>query len=322
MLSEWRSLRAGLPPHHYHMHYQLWTPESGTPRGTVVCVHGLTRNSRDFDRLASVLALQGYRVICPDIVGRGRSDYAPDPLLYHYGTYLYDLQLLLKHERVRGATWVGTSMGGILGLMLAMQRPRTISKFVLNDVGAFIPKTALERIAAYAGNLPRFNTLAQAEAYCRETYATFGLQEASDWQVFTEYTIKPVPGPRGDNDYVLAYDHALVEAFTGVPLTDVNLWPVWDANTAPTLVIRGAESDLLTREVATAMNTCAHTEVVEFAGCGHAPSLMVPTQIDVVLQFIQHPHRHLGPLTFATRTLERTAETAANYFGRFFGKKH
>lgn len=318
MLSEWRDFTAGIAPQHYTMRYQVWQPASPRPLGTVVCVHGLTRNSYDFDRLALTLAQQGYRVICPDVVGRGRSDHAPDPLLYNYATYLNDLQRLLHHERAKNVVWVGTSMGGILGLMVALQNPRQIGKLVLNDVGAFIPQAALERIASYAGNQPYFRTLAEAEDYCRKTYGTFGLRDDSDWEIFTQNSIKPIPGVRGDSDYVLAYDHALVSTFMGVPLTDVNLWPLWEANFAPTLVVRGAQSDLLTREVATAMTSCAHADLIEFDGCGHAPSLMVPDQIDAVVRYIAHPHKRLGPLTFATRTMQRTANMAGAALGKLF----
>lgn len=319
MLSEWRAFPAGLNGQQYTLRYQHWHPAVGAPHaGTVVCVHGLTRNSFDFDRLAQTLADSGYRVLCPDMVGRGRSDKAPDPLLYNYATYLNDLYLLLKHERATGVSWIGTSMGGILGMMMAAQNPRLVRKLVLNDVGAFIPQAALERIAGYAGNQPRFETLAEAEAYCRDTYGTFGLTRDSDWQVFTQNSIVPVPGQRGDNDYVLAYDHALVSTFMGVPLTDVNLWPLWESNFAPTLIVRGKQSDLLTPETAAAMATCAHAELVEFDGCGHAPSLMVSDQIETVRRFVTHPHKHLSPWAFAAKTMQRTAGMAATALGKMF----
>lgn len=318
MLSEWRQLQAGITPNAYTMHYQLWHPTVPKHIGTVVCVHGLTRNSYDFDRLAQTLAGRGYRVLCPDIVGRGRSDYAPDPLLYNYGSYLNDINLLLRHERAKNVTWVGTSMGGILGMMVAAQNPRQIAKLILNDVGAFIPKSALERIASYAGKVPRFRTLAETEDYCRKTYATFGLTSDYDWEVFTQNSIKPVVGARGDDDYVLAYDPQIGTAFSGVPLTDVNLWPLWEANFAPTLVVRGMQSDLLTPAVATAMTSCAHAELIEFDGCGHAPSLMVPGQIEAVVDFVTFPHKRLGLVDFATKTMQRTVCLASDAFNKLF----
>lgn len=318
MLNEWRTVRAGIAPQHYTMHYQVWHPEASNHKGTVLCVHGLTRNSYDFDRLAVRLADAGYRVLCPDLVGRGRSDNAPDPLLYNYASYLNDIRMLLKRERARQLIWVGTSMGGILGMTMAAQNPRLISKLVLNDVGAFIPRTALQRIADYVGKPPRFETLADAEAYCRATYGTFGLTDETDWNVFTQNSVRPVPGTRGDSDYVMAYDPALINGFTAAPLTDVNLWPLWESNFAPTLVVRGALSDVLPADVAAAMATCAHAEIVEYANCGHAPSLMVPDQIADVMHFVQTAHKRLTPWSFAAKTMERTANAAQAAWGKLF----
>lgn len=315
MQHEWRHFRAGAGPHTYNMAYQVWQPPAAA-KGTVICVHGLTRNSHDFDRLAQSLAGDGYRVLVPDIVGRGRSD-TTVAAMYNYLNYANDLQLLLRHERVRQVIWIGTSMGGILGMMASAGNQRLVQKLVLNDVGVFIPKAALQRISSYAANPPHFATLAEAEMYCRRVYASFGLTEKADWQVFTQNSVRPVPGASAD-DYVMAYDPAIMQPILSVPLTDINLWPLWDMNVAPTLVIRGVKSDLLLKSVADSMATCAHAELIEFDGCGHAPSLMVEDQIAVVRQFVAYPHRSLTPWEFAARTTARTARAFTEGFGKLF----
>ncbi|MGE3770499.1 MAG: alpha/beta fold hydrolase [Bdellovibrionales bacterium] len=264
------------------MHFQRWLPDTAQFTGTVLCVHGLTRNSYDFERLAAVLTAAGYQVIAPDIVGRGKSDRLTEPALYNYATYAADLMALIEREKLRDIAWVGTSMGGVLGMMIAAKHPRLISRLVLNDVGTFIPKASLERIVAYADKPPPvFATLEDAEAHCRKAYAAFGIARDEDWKYFTRISLQEIPG-----GYSLAYDPSIITALAASPLTDVNLLPLWSAQPMPVLLLRGAESDLLPHDIAVAMALRPSTQLVEFRGCGHAPSLTVAERIPVVAGFI------------------------------------
>jgi pimeloyl-ACP methyl ester carboxylesterase len=308
MNSTWHTVACSTALGSHTMHYQCW-PATGVSRGTVLCVHGLTRNSYDFERLALALSAEGYCVLAPDIVGRGRSDRLSDATHYNYATYVADLLTLVRHEDLRDVVWVGTSMGGILGMMLAAQVPGLVAKLVLNDIGAFIPQAALERIVSYVANPPRFATLADAESYCRKIYAPFGLVDDADWQAFTQNSITPVASPTGaDDDYVLAFDPAIGTALAATPLTDVNLWPLWEALWMPTLIVRGAESDVLPADTAATMLLKPQAQLQVFTGCGHAPSLMVPDQIAVVLDYV------INGSALPGRTLGRVWQLCVNRF--------
>lgn len=258
--------------------------EHGVPGGRVtVCVHGLTRNGRDFDRLAAALASDGRHIICPDIVGRGQSDWLPRPELYSYPQYLADMTVLLGKLGDVEVDWVGTSMGGLIGLMLAAQPHTPIRKLVLNDIGPFVPQAALARLAGYVGQAPEFATAEELEAYIRRIHAPFGLKEDADWQELARNSTRSLPEGR----LALAYDPAIGLAFQG-PLTDVNLWPLYDMIRCPVLVLRGARSDLLLPETAAEMTRRGpQAQLVEFAGCGHAPALFDPAQISVVRAFLE-----------------------------------
>lgn len=264
----------------HRLAYAEWGA-AGTAR-TLVCVHGLTRNGRDFDALAGSMASAGWRVACPDVVGRGGSDWLADPAGYGPPQYLADLTALIARLDVERISWVGTSMGGILGMLLAAQPGNPIERLVINDVGPLVPKAALERIAEYLGKAPRFADRAAAEAFIREVHAPFGRLSDAEWAHLTEHAIKP----EGDG-FVLRYDPEIRRSFGEPPFEDVDLWAVWDAIACPTLVLRGAESDLLLPETAAEMTRrgpCA--ELVELAGCGHAPALMAADQIAVVRAFL------------------------------------
>lgn len=257
--------------------------EHGMPGGRVtVCVHGLTRNGRDFDRLAAALASDGRHIICPDIVGRGQSDWLSRPDLYSYPQYLADMTVLLGKFGDVEVDWVGTSMGGLIGLMLAAQPHTPIRKLVLNDIGPFVPQAALARLAGYVGQAPEFATAEELEAYIRRIHAPFGLKEDADWQELARNSSRSLP----DGRLALAYDPAIGLAFQG-PLTDVNLWLLYDMIRCPVLVLRGAQSDLLLPETAAEMTRRGpQAQLVEFAGCGHAPALFDPAQINVVRAFL------------------------------------
>lgn len=234
-----------------------------------VCVHGLTRNSRDFDELARVLEKQR-RIACPDIVGRGRSDWLADKSQYTFITYCADMTALLARLHGRTVDWVGTSMGGQIGMILAAQANTPIRRLVLNDIGPFVPKEAPRRLLSYAGNLPPpFASLAAAELYVREIYAPFGALTDAQWAHITRYSVR-----KTDDGYVLAYDPGIVEPLKDMQRADFHIWPLWDRIRCPVLVIRGAQSDVLLPETVEEMQRRGPpVEVVEIEGSGHAPTL-------------------------------------------------
>jgi len=261
--------------------YVEWGME-GNPR-VCICVHGLTRNGRDFNELAGALQ-SDWRVLCPDIVGRGDSDRLAEPLGYGYPQYLQDMNALIARAGAARVDWVGTSMGGLIGMMLAAQPNSPIRRLVINDIGAFIPKAGLERIAGYVGKDPRFASLAEAEAALRRTANTFGLKTDDEWRRFTERSVRPV----GGGEYGLAYDPGIAKAFSGKPQADIDLWAVWDKVRCPVLVLRGAESDLLTAATAEEMkHRGPGCTVIEIPDCGHAPALMTQAQIGPVRAWLK-----------------------------------
>jgi|OM-RGC.v1.006970780 pimeloyl-ACP methyl ester carboxylesterase len=247
----------------------------------VVCVHGLTRNGRDFDRLATAMA-RDFRVIEVDVAGRGRSGWLADKTAYTYPTYLKHMGAFLDYRGLESVDLVGTSMGGLIGMLMAAQPESPIRRLVLNDVGPFIPKVALERIGEHVGKDPRFRNLQEAAAYFQTIYADFGIPDELGWSDLTLHS-----AIRQENGtYALHYDPAIGDVFQE-PMNDVDLWSVWDAITCPVLVLRGERSDLLTRETAQEMTKRGpKAELVEFPGCGHAPALMSEEQIKIVHEWL------------------------------------
>jgi pimeloyl-ACP methyl ester carboxylesterase len=275
-----RSL-ACLGPHGFHrMAYHEWAGPPGAP--TIVCVHGLTRNGRDFDHLAQALRHR-FRIVCPDVVGRGSSDFLPVAADYTYPQYLSDMTALIARLDVEEVLWVGTSMGGLMGMMLAAQKGTPIRRLVINDIGPLIAREGLERIASYAGKDPVFADQAALEAYIRQTAASFGPLSDAQWQHLAEHSGRRRP----NGTLARAYDPGIAAAFAAVT-ADIDLWALWDQVTCPTLVLRGAESDILRPQDAAAMTQRGpKARLVEFAGIGHAPALMAPDQIAVVEAFLR-----------------------------------
>ena len=248
---------------------------------TVVCVHGLTRNGRDFDHLAEALS-GASRVACPDIVGRGRSDWLPSPELYGYPQYLADMTALLARLDVESIDWVGTSMGGLIGMMIAAQPRSPIRRLVLSDVGPFVPKAALERIAGYVGTDPSLPDVAALEALLREVSAPFGLTD-EQWRHLATHSVRHKP----DGSVGLAYDPAIAHPLKTQPIEDVALWPIWDAIRCPVLLLHGEESDVLLHETAEEMGQRGpKAKVVHVPGIGHAPMMMDDAQIALVRDWL------------------------------------
>ena len=249
----------------------------------LLCVHGLTRCARDFDALARAMAGH-YRVVCPDMAGRGDSDWLADPMLYVYPQYLADVVTLIARLDVESVHWVGTSMGGLIGMMLAAQGNTPVTKLVLNEMGPVVSKVSLERIASYVGLAPAFPDLDAAERYVRTVSAPFGPHSDAEWRFLTEIVVRR----QDDGSYRMHYDPRLAEPFRAqMPDEDLELWPIYEAVRCPTLVLRGERSDLLSRATCERMAACGpKAEVVEIAGVGHAPTLLHADQIGIVRDFL------------------------------------
>jgi pimeloyl-ACP methyl ester carboxylesterase len=276
-----RSL-ASLGPHGFHrLAYWEWPGPQGA--GTVICAHGLTRNGRDFDMLAAALSAR-FRVICPDFPGRGSSPWLGESADYTYALYLSDMATLIARLDCERVDWIGTSMGGLVGLLLAAQPGTPIRRFVINDIGPLIAREGMERIATYVGRDPSFRDLAELEAALRQVAASFGPLTDAQWRHLAEISTRR----KADGTLGFAYDPGIGDAFrAAVPPVDVDLWPQWDAIACPTLVLRGAQSDLLRAADAQAMTRRGpKAKLVEFPGIGHAPALMAEDQIAVIRDFL------------------------------------
>lgn len=267
----------------HRMHYTEWG-DAANPR-VVICVHGLTRNGRDFDDLAQALH-KDFRVVCPDVAGRGKSDWLYAKEDYGYPQYMADTTTLIARITAGGDKtiyWVGTSMGGMLGMLLASRPNTPLKKLILNDVGTLIPKASMERIAAYVGNNPRFKTFKEMEAYVRTISAPFGPLTDAQWRHLTEHNTRQ----HEDDLWGMNYDPGIALAFQKGPLGDIDLSAYYDTIACPTLLLRGAQSDLLLHETALAMTQRGpRPRLVEFEGVGHAPMLMAEEQIRVVREFL------------------------------------
>ena len=259
--------------------------EWGDPRNdnVLVCVHGLTRCARDFDRFAQAMS-DRYRVVCPDVAGRGDSERLADPMLYAVPQYVADMVTLIARLDAESVNWVGTSLGGLVGLALAAQPGAPIKRLVLNDVGPVIAKAALERIATYLGQAPAFPSVEEAEKYVRAVSAPFGPHTESQWRFLTETWIRK----DAEGKWRPHYDPRIADEYKRtLPAQDIELWYLYDAIRCPTMALRGAQSDLLSRQTAEAMaRRGPKAKVVEIAGVGHAPTLLNPDQIGIVRDFL------------------------------------
>lgn len=247
---------------------------------TLFCVHGLTRNAQDFDKLAVALA-DRTRVIAVDIAGRGDSDWLPDPAGYDYPTYVWHCIMLLDKLGLPEVDWLGTSMGGLIAIGLNSVQPQRIRRLILNDVGGFLPKEALKSIVEADRN-PVFASLAEAEANLRQRYADFGPISDPDWVLLTEASTRQQP----DGTYRLHFDPNLYTSFDKAALGDINLWPLWNQVKQPVLLLRGGLSGLLLKATALGMVARGGVDLVEFADCGHAPSLLQPEQIQPIRDWL------------------------------------
>ena len=272
---------ASLSPHGFHrvVYYEWGDPANDR---VVICVHGVSRNGRDFDVLGEALA-STHRVIAPDMPGRGASQWLPDPNDYVFPTYLTTLTALIARSGAREVSWVGTSMGALLGMVMAAQRDTPLTRLVINDAGPLIELAAVARIRDYLGKAPSFATFAQAEAYIRAVSAPFGPLTDAQWEHLTRTSLVE----RSDGGYAMSYDPGIAVPFRS-NAAPPDLWPVWDAIRCATLVLRGAESDLLSRATATAMTQRGpKARLIEFPGIGHAPMMLARDQYEPVVAFLR-----------------------------------
>ncbi len=281
------------------MAYWRWG-DASNPR-VLMCVHGLSRQGRDFDTLAQALS-KHYQVICPDVVGRGESDWLADAKGYQLFTYASDMVVLMQQlrqslgvpsDKVLDIDWVGTSMGGLIGLVFTSLPPQVsgvrLRRFVLNDVGPRLRLEALQRIGEYLGQPKRFATEQEAADYLLTISAGFGPHTPEQWLALSRPLLRPAPDGEG---LVLHYDPAIAEPFIGFTADsaasgEAAVWQIYDAITSEMLLLRGANSDLLDADTARDMTQRGpRARLVEFAGVGHAPTLIAPDQLRAVEEFL------------------------------------
>jgi len=281
------------------MAYWRWG-DPANPR-VLMCVHGLSRQGRDFDTLARELSAH-YQVICPDVVGRGHSDWLADAKGYQIFTYASDMVVLVQHlraslglaaEQALDLDWVGTSMGGLIGLGFSSVPPQVsgarLRRFVLNDVGPRLRVEALQRIGEYLGRPLRFASEQEAADYLWSISAGFGPHTPAQWLALSQPLLRPAPDGDG---LVLHYDPAIAEPFKGFSAEsaasgEAAVWQVYDALKCEVLLMRGANSDLLDADTAREMSQRGpRARLVEFPGVGHAPTLMASDQVSVVKEFL------------------------------------
>ncbi len=265
------------------IHFMDWQPDH-TDGPVVIAWHGLARTGRDMDPLAAHLSAQGWRVICPDTIGRGLSQWSPKPeteyCLDFYSRIAASLADQLELQRFH---WVGTSMGGAIGMVCAAGPLHgRIERLVLNDIGPKTADAAIARIRSYAGNPAAFDTVGELQHYFRTIYKPYGFLSDSQWTLLTESSTRRLP----DGRVTPHYDPAMVQQFTHHP-DDYELWPTYERINVPVLCLRGADSDLLLADTAEAMRDRGpRALVVTIAGCGHAPALNVPEQFELVQRFL------------------------------------
>jgi pimeloyl-ACP methyl ester carboxylesterase len=272
------------------IHYMEWGADNAP---TVIAWHGLARTGRDMDELAEHLSARGYRVICPDTLGRGLSQWSPQPQQeYQLAFYARLAADLFEQLGIASAHWVGTSMGGAIGTVCAAGRLQPqlkarIRSLVLNDNAPQLADAAIARIRAYAGSPPAFTTVCELEAFFRQAYKPFGWLSDAQWRRLAETSTRRLP----DGRVTPHYDPAMVQQFVNYP-DDYLLWEHYDQIDIPMLLLRGAESDLVLPDTVERMRTrgpgrLGRLQVIEVPACGHAPALNVPAQLDSVLDFIR-----------------------------------
>ncbi len=265
------------------IHFMAWGDPAAEP---VIAWHGLARTGRDMDELAAHLAQSGrYFIICPDTIGRGLSQWSVDPdNEYCLAFYVKLAVALVDQLGLKTFHWIGTSMGGAIGLLAAATSLRgRITRLVLNDIGPELAEPAIQRIRGYAGNPPAFDTVIELEQYFRQIYLPYGWMSDAQWRRLTETSMRRLP----DGRVTPHYDPAMVRQFFVHP-DDYKRWTEWDSLSLPVLCLRGEASDLLLPDTAEAMRVRGpRAVVVTVPGCGHAPALNVPAHFAIVERFLE-----------------------------------
>jgi len=279
-----RSLPVLGPQGFVNLAYWDWEGPAGAP--TVICVHGLIRNGRDFDPLAEALSTR-FRVVCPDLPGRGRSDWLGDAHDYSFPLYMAALGALYARLDVSTINWIGTSLGGQIGMLFAALPQSPVRRLVLNDAGPIVPREGLARIAGHLAEEPGFSNRSEMEAYLRKVHLGFGTLSEAHWRHVVAHSART----RNDGKLGLAYDPKIGEPFRAesqqADAKDIDFTSFYDRITCPTLLLRGGDSDLLRRTDAIGMTRRGpRAEIVEFPGVGHAPALMAEDQIAPVRDFL------------------------------------
>lgn len=261
--------------------------EWGDPEAerVALCVHGLSRQGRDFDLLAAHLATQGWRVICPDLVGRGQSDWLRDPEEYNLPQYSIDMTVLIARLGVKKVTWIGTSLGGLIGMVVAGQADTPVAKLVVNDIGPFLPWQALHRLASSVRTSPqRFPDFAAALAHYRQSLAPFGPLSDDEWDHLARHNVEVLP----DGSCRKYADPEITAAFKPGWYFNLSLWSTWDSIRCPVYGLRGVESDLLSPTIAHEMSRRGPRAImVDVPDCGHAPALMADDQIALITGWLE-----------------------------------
>ena len=266
-------------------HKIAYSDYPGDPARTVMCLHGLSRNGHDFDWLAQALTLDGYRVICPDMAGRGRSDRFDEAAWYNYPQYISDVQALLVELQVDKVDWIGTSMGGLMGMMLAAAPNSPIKRLVINDIGPFIPAEALTRIKTYTSLNPYYPDWESYDAAFRKRFVTFGLKTPGEWEHMAR-----ISSERNETtqQFRLNYDTRVIDNVATIGANDdLNLWPLWAMVKQQILILHGADSDVLSSDTVHKMMIDKRASSVTFSGVGHAPALLSADQIGVVKTWLK-----------------------------------
>jgi pimeloyl-ACP methyl ester carboxylesterase len=255
-------------------------------------VHGLTRQGRDFDFLAQALAARDHRVICPDVVGRGASGQLIDGSDYDLQQYLVDMTVLIARLGVHQVDWVGTSLGGMIGILMAGFANSPIKRLVVNDIGPTLPLDAVLRIGNYVRSAPKsFPSAEAAEKYFREVLLPFGRLSDAQWRHLSEHSIRLDEEGR----YCLRYDRRLTHGFKAPWVYRHRLWSAWESIRCPILILRGMQSDLLLPQTASEMlQRNPRAKLVEIEGCGHAPPLMEADQIKILTSWLASEDANAG----------------------------
>jgi len=267
----------------HHIHYRDWGDVNNPD--VMFCLHGLTRNSHDFDHIAVELAKKK-RVICPDTAGRGKSDWLPNYHDYTIPQYNLDVAVLAAAVKCERFDLIGTSLGGLMGMVLAAMKNSPVKRLIINDIAPEVSHEASVRLGRYLHVDPFFKDIGEAEAFFRETLAPFSPMDDEDWRELAETSVLEIEG-----GYRVAYDPAISNSYNRYR-SFFDLWKYWTRITCPVLILRGTESDFLTEGLlGKMMDILPHAELIEFEGVGHTPTLRSAEQIDPVLEWLDKTNK-------------------------------